>query len=243
MDINNSVALVTGANRGLGRAFAQRLLERGARKVYATARRPEAMDLPGVEVLPLDVTDPASVRAAAAAAAADVSLLVNNAGISSGTDLVTGSLDTIRFELETNMFGPLGMIRELAPALARNGGGAIVNVLSAMSWFGVNGANTYHLTKGAAWAMTNGVRLELAEQGTLVTAVHLGLADTDMAAGWPVEKIAPSNLVDAALDGVEAGSAEVLADQWSRDVKARLPLTPEEFNAAMGRALAALTAA
>ncbi len=243
MDINNSVALVTGANRGLGRAFALRLLERGARKVYATARRPEAVDLPGVEVLALDVTDPASVRAAAAAAP-DVSLLVNNAGIQTGTDLVTGSLDAVRLELETNMLGPLGLIRELAPALARNGGGAIVNVLSAMSWFGTSGGHAYHLTKGAAWAMTNSVRLELAEQGTLVTGVHLGLADTDMSAGWPVDiMIAPSDLADAALDGVEAGSAEVLADQWSRDVKSRLSLTPEEFDAAMNRALAALTAA
>jgi NAD(P)-dependent dehydrogenase (short-subunit alcohol dehydrogenase family) len=241
MDINNSVALVTGANRGLGRAFAQRLLERGARKVYATARRPETVDLPGVEVLALDVTDPASVRAAAQAAP-DVTLLVNNAGVS-GTDLVTGSLDSVRRELETNVFGSLATIRELAPALAANGGGAIVNVLSAMSWFGVNGANSYHMTKAAAWAMTNGVRLELAEQGTLVTAVHLGLADTDMSAGWPVEKIAPSDLADAALDGVEAGSAEVLADQWSRDVKARLTLTPEERDAEMARALATLTAA
>ncbi|MFG2653412.1 SDR family oxidoreductase [Streptomyces sp. NPDC048436] len=243
MDINNSVALVTGANRGLGRAFAQRLLERGARKVYATARRPETVDLPGVEVLPLDIADPAAVRAAAEAAP-DVSLLINNAGIQTGTDLVTGSLDAVRRELETNVFGHLGMIREFAPTLAGNGGGAIVNVLSAMSWFGVkSGGNAYHLTKAAAWAMTNGVRLELAEQGTLVTAVHLGLADTDMAAGWPVDKIAPSDLADAALDGVEAGSAEVLADQWSRDVKSRLPLTPEEFNAAMDRALAALAAA
>ncbi|MFD2796590.1 SDR family oxidoreductase [Promicromonospora vindobonensis] len=242
MDINNSVALVTGANRGLGRAFAERLLERGARKVYATARRPETVDLPGVEVLALDVADPASVRAAAAAAA-DVSLLVNNAGIQTGTSLVTGSLDSVRRELETNVFGGLAMIRELAPALAANGGGAVVNVLSAMSWFGVNGANSYHLTKAAAWAMTNGVRLELAEQGTLVTAVHLGLADTDMSAGWAVDKLAPSDLADAALDGVEAGSAEVLADQWSRDVKSRLALAPEEFNVAMDRALAALTAA
>jgi NAD(P)-dependent dehydrogenase (short-subunit alcohol dehydrogenase family) len=242
MDINNSVALVTGANRGLGRAFAQRLLERGARKVYATARRAETVDLPGVEVLALDVTDPASVRAAAQAAP-DVTLLVNNAGIQTATDLVTGSLDSVRRELETNVFGSLATIRELAPALAANGGGAVVNVLSAMSWFGVNGANSYHMTKAAAWAMTNGVRLELAEQGTLVTAVHLGLADTDMSAGWPVAKISPSDLADAALDGVEAGSAEVLADQWSRDVKSRLTLTPEEFNAAMDRALAALTAA
>lgn len=239
MDINNSVALVTGANRGLGRAFAQRLLERGARKVYATARRPETVDLPGVEVLALDITDPGSVRAAAQAAS-DVSLLVNNAGIQTGTDLVSGSLDNLRSELETNVFGGLAMIRELAPTLASNGGGAVVNVLSAMSWFGVKGANSYHLTKAAAWAMTNGVRLELAEQGTLVTAVHLGLADTDMSAGWTVDKIAPSDLADAALDGVEAGSAEVLADQWSRDVKARLPLAPEEFNAAMDRALSAL---
>ena len=242
MDINDSVALVTGANRGLGRAIAQRLLERGARRVYAAARRPETVDLAGVEVLALDITDPASVLAAAKAAP-DVSLLVNNAGIQTATDLVTGSLDTLRHELETNLFGGLRMIRELAPALAANGGGAVVNVLSAMSWFGVGSGNSYHLTKGAAWAMTNGVRLELAEQGTLVTAVHLGLADTDMSAGWSVPKLAPSDLADAVLDGVEAGSAEVLADQWSRDIKARLPLTPEEFNAEMGRALSALSAA
>ncbi|MFI5663543.1 SDR family oxidoreductase [Streptomyces sp. NPDC051684] len=242
MDINDSVALVTGANRGLGRAFAQRLLERGARKVYAAARRPETVDLPGVEVLPLDISDPASVRAAAEAAP-DVSLLINNAGIQTGTDLVTGSLDAVRREMETNVFGHLGMIREFSPTLAGNGGGAIVNILSAMSWFGGAGAGAYHLSKAAAWAMTNGVRLELAEQGTLVTAVHLGLADTDMAAGWPVAKLAPSDLADAALDGVAAGAAEVLADQWSRDVKSRLPLAPEEFNAAMDGALAGLTAA
>lgn len=241
MEIKNSTALVTGANRGLGRAFAERLLDRGARKVYATARRPETVDLPGVEVLALDVTDPESVRAAARTAS-DVSLLVNNAGISTGTDLVTGPLDAVRRELETNVLGGLTMIRELAPALAANGGGAVVNVLSAMSWFGVRGGNAYHLSKAAAWAMTNGVRLELADQGTLVTAVHLGLADTDMSAGWQVDKISPSDLADAALDGVEAGSAEVLADQWSRDIKARLPLAPEEFDAAMARALAGLTA-
>jgi len=240
MEINNSVALVTGANRGLGRAFAQRLLERGARKVYATARRPETVDLPGVEVLALDVTDPASARAAAEAAS-DVNLLVNNAGIQTATDLVTGSLEALQLELETNMFGPLRLVRELAPALARNGGGAVVNVLSAMSWFPTSGGSSYHLTKGAAWAMTNGIRLELADQGTLVTAVHLGLADTDMAAAYPVTKIAPSDLVDSVLDGVEAGSAEVLADQWSRDVKSRLTLAPEEFNDAMGHALANLS--
>lgn len=239
MDIKNSTALVTGANRGLGRAFAQQLLDRGARKVYATARNPQTIDLAGVETLALDITDPLSVQGAADAAR-DASLLVNNAGIQTATDLVTGSIDTLRSELETNVLGHLQMIRAFAPTLAANGGGAIVNVLSAMSWFGVNGANAYHLTKGAAWAMTNGVRLELADQGTLVTAVHLGLADTDMSAGWDVPKLAPSDLVDAALDGVEAGSAEVLADEWSRGIKARLALAPEEFNDEMARALAGL---
>ncbi|GAA1848211.1 SDR family oxidoreductase [Myceligenerans crystallogenes] len=239
MKINDSVALVTGANRGLGRAFAQRLLDRGARKVYATARRAETVDLPGVEVLPLDITDPVSV-AAAAEAAADVTLLVNNAGIATGTDLVTGPLDEVHRELDTNLHGHLNMIRAFAPPLAANGGGAIVNVLSAMSWFTSKGAGAYHLSKAAAWAMTNAVRVELAEQGTLVTAVHLGLADTDMAAGWSVAKLAPSDLADAVLDGVEADAAEVLADQWSRDVKARLSLKPEEFDAAIHRALTAL---
>ncbi|MFI6423603.1 SDR family oxidoreductase [Promicromonospora sp. NPDC050880] len=242
MDIENSVALVTGANRGLGRAFAQRLLDRGARKVYATARRPETIDLPGVEALALDVTDPAAVRDVARAAS-DVTLLVNNAGITTGADLVTGSLDAVRHELETNLFGSLATIRELAPALAANGGGAIVNVLSAMSWFGVKGANAYHLSKAAGWAMTNGVRLELAEQGTLVTAVHLGLADTDMSAGWAVDKISPTALADAALDGVEAGSTEVLADQWSRDIKSWVQLLPEERDAQVVRGLAAMTGA
>lgn len=239
MDIKNTTALVTGANRGLGRAFVQGLLDRGADKVYATARNPQTVDLPGVETLPLDITDPPSVGAVAEIAT-DVSLLVNNAGIQTGTDLVTGSLDTLRTELETNLIGHLQMIRAFAPALGTNGGGAIVNVLSAMSWFGLNGANSYHLTKAAAWAMTNGVRLELADQGTLVTAVHLGLADTDMSSAWDVPKISPSELVDAALDGVEAGSAEVLADEWSRGIKARLSLAPEEFNAAMERDLAGL---
>lgn len=239
MDIKNATALVTGANRGLGLAFAEELLDRGARTVYATARRPDTIDLPGVKTLPLDITDPASVRAAAEAAQ-DVSILVNNAGIQTATDLVSGSFEALQDELETNLLGHLRMIRAVAPALGANGGGAIVNVLSAMSWFGVNGANSYHLTKAAAWAMTNGVRLELAEQGTLVTAVHLGLADTDMSAGWDVPKISPSDLANATLDGVESGSAEVLADEWSRGVKSRLSLPPEEFNAAMDRELAAL---
>jgi NAD(P)-dependent dehydrogenase (short-subunit alcohol dehydrogenase family) len=241
MQIKNSVALVTGANRGLGRAFVQGLLDRGARTVYATARRPEALDVPGATTLALDITDPDSVRAAALAAT-DVDLLINNAGITTGTSIVTGPLEQVRHELETNMFGHLRMIRAFAPTLAANGGGAIVNVLSAVSWFPMLGANAYHLSKAAAWAMTNGVRIELAAQGTLVTGVHLGMADTDMANGWEGPMLAPAELVAAALDGVEAGAAEVLADEWTRGVKARLSLPPEEADAGLARALAGLTA-
>jgi NAD(P)-dependent dehydrogenase (short-subunit alcohol dehydrogenase family) len=228
MDITGSTALVTGANRGLGRAFAQRLLERGAAKVYATARRPETIDLPGVEVLRLDITDPEQI-AAVAAQAADVDLLVNNAGIQTGTNLVTGELADLQRELDTHLFGNLRMVRAFAPVLAANGGGAVLNVLSAMSWFGYAGANGYHVAKAAGWAATNGVRLELAGQGTLVTALHLGLADTDMGRAVPGERMAPADVADAAFDGIERGDLEVLADDWSRHVKASLAADPREF--------------
>ena len=230
MDITGSVALVTGANRGLGRQFAQQLLERGATKVYATSRRPELVDVPGAEVLRLDVTDPESV-AAAAAAAADVSLLVNNAGITTGANLVTGDLAAVRREMDTHFYGTLGVIRAFAPALARNGGGTIVNVLSALSWFSTDGANAYAAAKAAAWSLTNGVRLELAGQGTQVTGVVLGAADTDMMAGYTGPMTSPADVVRAALDGVQAGDWEVLVDDWSRHVKASLSADPRAFYA------------
>jgi NAD(P)-dependent dehydrogenase (short-subunit alcohol dehydrogenase family) len=228
MDITGSVALVTGANRGLGRHFAQQLVERGAAKVYATSRRPELVDVPGVEVLRLDLTDPESI-AAAAAAAPDVTVLVNNAGISTGADLVTGDLAAVRLEMETHFFGTLGMVRAFAPVLGRNGGGAIVNVLSALSWFSHDGANAYSAAKAAEWSLTNGVRLELAGQGTQVTGVVLGAADTDMMAGYTGPMTDPADVVRAALDGAQAGALEVLVDDWSRHVKASLAADPREF--------------
>ena len=228
MDITGSIALVTGANRGLGRHVAQQLLERGAAKVYATSRRPELVDVPGVEVLRLDVTDPESV-AAAAAAAGDVTLLVNNAGLSTRADLVTGDLADIRLEMETHFFGTLGVIRAFAPVLARNGGGAIANVLSALSWFSTDGANAYSAAKAAEWSLTNGVRIELTEQGTSVTGVVLGAADTDMMNGYTGPMSDPADVVRAVLDGVEAGAWEVLVDDWSRHVKGMLAADPQEF--------------
>lgn len=237
MEINGSIALVTGANRGLGRAFTSHLLDRGAAKVYATARRPEEIELDGldagrVERLALDITDPDAVSRVAAAAP-DVTLLVNNAGSNTWQDMVAGDLDQIRFELETHLFGSLNMIRAFAPALGRNGGGAVANILSAMSWFAFPGANAYHVAKAAAWAMVNSVRLELAGQGTLVTAVHLGLADTDMAAAFNGAKLPPVEVARATLDGVEAGAWEVLVDDWSRSVKAALAADPRPFYEAL----------
>lgn len=230
MDITGSVALVTGANRGMGRHFAEQLLQRGAAKVYATARDPRRVDLPGVEVLRLDVTDDASVTAAAAVAS-DVSLVVNNAGVSTYTNLITGDLADIRLEMDTHYFGTLTVIRAFAPVLAANGGGAILNVNSALSWFSYDGANAYAAAKAAEWSLTNGVRLELAGQGTQVTGLHVGAVDTDMMAGFDVDKKDPADVVRAALDGVAAGAFEVLADQTSAQVKAALAADPRAFYA------------
>jgi NAD(P)-dependent dehydrogenase (short-subunit alcohol dehydrogenase family) len=228
MKIAGSVALVTGANRGIGRHFAQQLLERGAAKVYATARRPELIDLPSVEKLQLDITDPDAV-ARAAAAAGDVTLLINNAGLATGQNLVTGDLAKIRLEMDTHYFGTLSIVRAFAPILARNNGGAILNVLSALSWFSYDGVNSYAAAKAAEWSLTNGVRLELTAQGTLVTGIHLGAADTDIMAGYEGPMIDPAHVARAGLDGIESGKLEVLVDDWSTMIKATLANDPAKF--------------
>lgn len=220
MKIDGTVALVSGANRGLGRYIARELLARGA-TVYATARDPRTVDLPGATVLPLDVTDPASVDAAAASAQ-DVALLVNNAGVATFSNLVDGDLDNIRLEMDTHFFGTLRMVRAFAPVLARNGGGAIVNLLSALSWVTYLHATSYSAAKAAQWSLTNGIRLELAGQGTLVTAVHLGAADTDMMASWDIPKLDPAFVASAVVDGVAGGEWEVLVDPAAVEAKAAL---------------------
>lgn len=243
MQLAGSVALVTGASRGMGRHFVRELLARGARRVYAAARRPELIDTSDAAgrlvALPLDITDPASVDAAAAAAQ-DVTFLVNNAGILTGQRLVSGDLAEIRREMETHYFGTLAVTRGFAPVLARNGGGAILNVLSVISWLAYDGVGAYSAAKAAAWGLTNNVRLELAGQGTLVTGLHVGAVDTDMMAGYDVPKSDPAAVVRAALDGVEAGRLEVLADEGSVQVKAALAADPSalypQLNAPAARA-------
>lgn len=225
MQIAGSTALVTGAGRGLGRHFAHALLERGASKVYVTARRPATIDMAGVTTLALDVTDPASITTAAKAAP-DVDLLVNNAGVSAFTDLVTGDLDDIHQEMATNYFGPLQVIRAFAPILAAHGGGTILNVLSALSWVSYQGSAGYAAAKAAAWSMTNGVRLELSAQRTQVTGLIMASTDTDMMADFDVPKNDPTDVVRAALNGIETGEIEVVADEESTKLKAALAEHP-----------------
>jgi len=222
MKIAGSVALVTGANRGLGRAFARELVSRGAARVYGAARQPDQVTEPGVTPIALDITDPGRV-AEIAAQCADVSLLVNNAGVMRASTFIGApDLDAARAEMETNYFGTLRMVRAFAPVLAANGGGAIVNMLSITSFYTNPFNASYGASKAAAWSMTNGVRLELHHQGTLVVAVHSGFIDTDMAALVDLPKNSPESVAGQTFDAVEAGQIEVLADERTRTVKASL---------------------
>lgn len=220
MKLDNAVVFVTGANRGLGRAFAEAALAAGARKVYAAARDPASVDLPGVVPVALDVTDAAQVRAAAERAG-DVTLVINNAGILRPASLLDGeaAIASARAELETNFFGSWRVAQAFAPALAANGGGGIVNVLSVLSWLTFPGFAPYSASKAAAWQLSNGLRHELQAQGTQVTSLHVGYMDTDMASGYEGAKSSPADIARLTLAGVEAGLAEVLADDITRQVK------------------------
>jgi NAD(P)-dependent dehydrogenase (short-subunit alcohol dehydrogenase family) len=220
MDIQNSVAVVTGANRGLGRHLAAELVKRGA-KVYAGARNPDSIDLPDVVPLRIDITDPESV-AAAAGVAADATLLINNAGIDTRTDMLDGDLEKIRLEMETHYFGTLQATRAFAPVIEANGGGAVLNVLSVLSWVHVAPHESYAAAKAASWAMTNALRVRLAPKDIRVTALHVGYLDTDMAADIRSPKSDPAVVAALALDGLQAGAHEVLADELSRNVRAGL---------------------
>ncbi|MBQ1095397.1 SDR family oxidoreductase [Streptomyces sp. b94] len=225
MELKNAVAVVTGANRGLGRHLAAQLVERGA-KVYAAARRPETVDVPGVIPLRLDVTDREAIQRAARIAS-DATLLINNAGISTGAALIGGDMDEVRREMETNFFGPLAATRAFAPVIEGNGGGSVLNVLSALSWFHPAGLGSYAASKAAAWALSDATREELAPRGITVSALHVGYMDTDMAAGVPADqKAAAADVAAQALYGIETGLPEILADETSRYVKQSLSAAP-----------------
>ena len=219
MDIDGSVALVTGANGGLGREFVRQLVERGASKVYAGARRDVAWQDERVLPIRLDVTNPDSV-AAAIEAAGDVTLLVNNAGVVGPRSLLDSPFEAIRETFETNVFGPLALVRGFAPALAKAGGGAVVDVHSVLSWLASPGA--YSPSKAAFWGLTNSLRLELAGQGTQVLGAHLGYTDTPMTARLDVPKGDPIEVVARILDALAAGADEAHADDTAVSVRANL---------------------
>ena len=219
MNIQNAVVLVTGANRGIGLAFARQLLARGARKVYAAARDPATVTLPGVQALQLDVTKPEQI-AAAVQQAADVNLVINNAGIAQPGGFLADDSDAVaRRIFETNFFGVLNVSKTFAPVLKANGGGALLNVLSVASW--VNGGElaAYSASKSAAWSLTNALRHELAAQKTQVLGLHMAYVDTDLTRGFEVQKSSAEEIVQRALDGLEAGADEVLADALTQQVR------------------------
>ncbi|USX21627.1 SDR family oxidoreductase [Oxalobacteraceae bacterium OTU3REALA1] len=219
MNVKDSIVLVTGANRGLGKALAEAALKAGARKVYGGARNPASVTLPGVTPIKLDVTNAADI-AAAVQAIPDLTILINNAGIFNGTDLTgPNALQVMQQELDTNFFGPMALSQAFAPALKNNGGGAIVNVLSALAWISMPGTGTYSVSKAAAWALTNGLRGELQAQKTQVLAAHMGYMDTDMVAAIEAEKTAPAEVARLIVAALENGDDEVLVDDISRQVK------------------------
>lgn len=239
--LEHRTVLVTGANGGLGTEFVRQALARGASRVYAAARSPRDWDDARVVPLRLDVTDPASV-AAAAREAPDVDLLVNNAGIAPATDasIAAPTEQTLTDLFATNTFGPIRVAAAFAPVLAENGGGAVVNVLSLAAWTPL--PTVYAASKAAAWAATNGLRVELAAQGTTVTGVIVGMVDTPMGARFDVPKSSAESVVAQTYDGVAAGAFEVLADADTRMVKSLLSRPAEELAAATEAAARAVVA-
>jgi NAD(P)-dependent dehydrogenase (short-subunit alcohol dehydrogenase family) len=241
MNIQDSTVLVTGANRGIGKAFADALLDRGARKVYAAVRDVTTITDPRVVPIQLDVTDPDRV-AAVARELDDVQMVVNNAGVLHVGVPLSASLDAARLELETNYLSLVSITQAFAPVLERNGGGAFINVLSVFSWVATPLLTTYSASKAAAWSFTNAARIVLKRQGTHVVGVHTGPVDTDMTAAIDLDKIPAATVATSALDALEADEPEAVVDDYSRAIKAGLsddqdtlyPQIEREFLALIG---------
>jgi NAD(P)-dependent dehydrogenase (short-subunit alcohol dehydrogenase family) len=231
MNINDSVVLVTGGNRGLGKALVQAFLRAGARKIYVGSRTPIQTSDPRLQPIKLDITNAQDI-AAAAGACQDITILMNNAGVaaSDASFLTAPSLDQARQEMETNYLGTLAMIRAFAPHLGSNGGGTLVNMLSVLSWFTSPATgSSYSASKYAELSLTQGIRLELRSQGTQVIAVHAGYIDTDMTAAINAPKTSPEEVAARIIEGIRNNQEEVLADQTSQEIKAVLASNPQLF--------------
>jgi NAD(P)-dependent dehydrogenase (short-subunit alcohol dehydrogenase family) len=235
MEIAHCVALVTGANRGLGKAYCEALLAAGAAKVYAGARDPASVEVGDPRLVPLllDVTREDQV-AAAATTCNDVTLLINNAGILLNKPMLApDSESALRAEMEVNVFGVLRMMRAFAPVLKKNGGGAIANMLSVVSWFVSPFNATYCASKHAALAVTDGARLQLKPQGTQVVAVYAGFIDTDMAAHFNGPKTSPQLVAQQTLAGVRRGLDHVRVDARADEIWQASRTDPEGLHARM----------
>jgi NAD(P)-dependent dehydrogenase (short-subunit alcohol dehydrogenase family) len=240
MNIDGSIALVTGANRGLGRVFARALLEQGARTVFGGAREPSTIEDPDVVPLRLHVTDPASM-AHAAEQLTEIDIVINNAGVSTWGFPLDAQLQNARRELEVNYLGLLSVAQAFAPALGKGGGGALVNMLSVSSFVASPRLSTYAASKAAAWSITNSLRIQLRRQGTLVIGVHAGFIDTEMAAAVKDEKIPPEDVAAATISAILAGMEEVLVDELTRSMKSTLHRDQELIYPAVQRSYDAAT--
>jgi NAD(P)-dependent dehydrogenase (short-subunit alcohol dehydrogenase family) len=217
--IAGATVLVTGGSRGLGKALVEALYDRGAKKVYATARDASTVTHPDAVALALEVTDPASV-AAAAEQAQDVTILVNNAGRAIRASFLDDPVEDVRTEFETNFYGPLLTARAFVPIIERNGGGHLLNVHSVLSWIALSGS--YSASKAALWSQTNSLRIALKPRGITVSGLHVGYIDTEMTTNVDAPKISPQDVARQAVDGIEADAYEILADDISRQVKGGL---------------------
>jgi short-subunit dehydrogenase len=227
MIISNQVVLVTGANRGLGREIAKELVAKGA-KVYAAARNIASIDYQGVIPIQLDITNEESINKAFEKIQ-DLTILVNNAGISKGTSFLAGDIDDIKEELNTNFFGTLAVSREAITIFKKNNQGFILNILSALSWLSVAGATTYAASKAAEWSLTNGLRLELSTENIKVSGLHVAFMDTDLTKGLSIPKESPEDVAKCAVKGLEEEKLEIIADQVSAQVQKGLAGGVEEL--------------
>lgn len=233
-NLTGTVAIVTGANRGIGKELITALQEQEADRIYACARDEsrlsEAVALDPQKIIPLalDITSESSIQAAVARCQ-DVTLLINNAGVGYDAGLIAApDLSHARKEMETNYFGTLMMCRAFAPVLKQNGGGAMINTLSSLALSNLPFRGSYSASKAAALSMTQGIRAELTAQGTLVVAVLPGTVDTDFSKNSDNPKTAPATVAKAALQAVidrveevyPGDEAQWAIAQFNRDRKA-----------------------